>query len=96
MRLAFSQALQAVLPGITRTALWSEAQMARLPPARIMEAEVMVDAALAGLDMGETVTIPALADIGVYKAFTSAREPLYPDLSGAVPAPRDTATPRAS
>ncbi|MCJ2184396.1 SDR family oxidoreductase [Novosphingobium sp. 1949] len=97
--LAFSQALQAelgpcgvavqaVLPGITRTALWSEAQLARLPAARVMEAEVMVDAALAGLDMGESVTIPALPDMAAYEAFVRARERLYPDLSGAQPAPR--------
>jgi len=97
--LAFSEALaaelgpkgvrvQAVLPGITRTAIWTEEKMAQLPAHMVMEAEDMVDAALAGLDMGETVTIPALPDMAQYEAYIAARTALRPNLSLAKPAAR--------
>lgn len=97
--LAFSEALaaelgpkgvrvQAVLPGITRTAIWTEEAMATLPAHMVMEAEDMVDAALAGLDMGETVTIPALPDMAQYEAYVAARTALRPNLSLAKPAAR--------
>lgn len=97
--LAFSEALatelgpkgvqvQAVLPGITRTAIWTEEAMAHLPAHMVMEADDMVDAALAGLDMGETVTIPALPDMAQYEAYITARKALRPNLSLAKPAAR--------
>ncbi len=38
-----------------------------------MEAGEMVDAALAGLDQGELVTIPSLPDAGDWDAFVAAR-----------------------
>jgi short-subunit dehydrogenase len=38
-----------------------------------MDAEDMVDAALAGLDQGETATIPALRDVALWSAFEAAR-----------------------
>ncbi|WP_159982222.1 MULTISPECIES: SDR family oxidoreductase [unclassified Novosphingobium] len=97
--LAFSEALQAelgpkgvrvqaVLPGITRTAIWTGEMLASLPATMIMDAGEMVDAALAGLDMGETVTIPALPDMAAYEAYVAARNALRPDLSHAHAAPR--------
>ena len=57
--------VQAVLPGATRTELWERAgtDIASLPPEMLMEAGEMVDAALAGLDLGEPVTIPSLPDL---------------------------------
>src|SRR4051812_30726493 len=53
-----------VLPGATRTAIWEKAgtDIASLPPNIVMDVDDMVDAALAGLDRGETVTIPSLPD----------------------------------
>ena len=48
----------------------------------------MVDAALAGFDAGETVTIPALPDVADWQAFESARQALGPNLSRAHAAPR--------
>src|SRR5713101_7196186 len=56
--------IPAVLPGATATELWEIAGLhyKRLPAEIVMSAEDMVDAALAGLDQGELVTIPPLHD----------------------------------
>ena len=97
--LAFTEALQvelgtkgvrvqAVVPGITRTAIWDEAQLANIPAEMVMDVNDMVDAALAGFDQGETVTIPALPDMADYDAYIAARTALRPNLSLARPAPR--------
>lgn len=92
--LAFTQALaielantgvrlQAVLPGATRTAIWERAgvDIASLPANSVMEAGEMVDAALAGLDQGELVTIPSLPDASDWARFEEARAALAPNLS---------------
>lgn len=90
--LAFSEALaaelgpkgvkvQAVLPGITRTAIWEEEKLATIPDGMVMDAGEMVDAALAGLDLGETVTVPALPEIADLDAYFAARAALRPNLS---------------
>jgi short-subunit dehydrogenase len=57
--------VQAVLPGATRTRFWDRARASVdvLPSEIVMGAEDCVDAALAGLDRHELVTIPALADL---------------------------------
>src|SRR4051794_17278301 len=75
--------VQAVLPGATRTELWGRAgtDIASLPPEMLMEAGEMVDAALAGLDLGEPVTIPSLPDTADWEAFQAARFALGPNLS---------------
>ncbi|GAA5073363.1 SDR family NAD(P)-dependent oxidoreductase [Lysobacter panacisoli] len=99
--LAFSQSLQheladkgvrvqAVLPGATATAFWDVAGLPveHLPGEIVMSAEDMVDAALAGLEQGEQVTIPALPDIADWNAFEDARKALQPGLSRANPASR--------
>ena len=82
--------VQAVLPGATRTELWERAgiELASLPPSMVMDVNEMVDAALAGLDHGETVTIPSLPDQGDWEAYSAARLALAPNLS------RDRAAPR--
>jgi short-subunit dehydrogenase len=54
----------------------------------IMEADEMVDAALAGLDAGEQVTIPSLPDAGDWTRFDAARQALRPNLSRNRPADR--------
>ena len=46
-----------------------------------MEVDEMVDAALAGLDQGELVTIPSLPDPAEFDALTAARLKLGPNLS---------------
>lgn len=80
--------IQAVVPGITRTPIWDEAQLANIPAKMVMDVNDMVDAALAGFDYGETVTIPALPDMADYDAYIAARSALRPNLSLARPAPR--------
>jgi short-subunit dehydrogenase len=99
--LAFSQSLkheladkniriQAVLPGATATEFWGIAgtPVEHLPTDIVMQAEDMVDAALAGFDQGEFATIPALEDAGLLKAYEDARQALMPNLSRASPAAR--------
>ena len=75
--------VQAVLPGITRTAIWANAghDVAAFPAAMVMEVDEMVDAALAGLDLGERVTIPSLPDMAEWQALVDARLRLRPGLS---------------
>ncbi|MBR0904035.1 SDR family oxidoreductase [Bradyrhizobium liaoningense] len=99
--LAFSQSLvhelagkgvrvQAVLPGATATEFWDVAgtPVHQLPAAIVMSADDMVDAALAGLDLGETVTIPSLADKSEWDRHETARLAMTDKLSSALPAPR--------
>jgi short-subunit dehydrogenase len=82
--------IQAVLPGATATDFWEIGGLPveNLPAAIVMRAEDMVDAALAGLDLGETITIPALSDIALLDRFEAARAALGPHLSGTTPAAR--------
>ena len=100
--LAFSQSLQhelsdkgvrvqAVLPGATATEFWTVAGLPveHLPKEiGVMSADDMVDAALVGLDQGEQVTIPALADKAEWDAYDGARRAMSGRLSNAVAAPR--------
>jgi short-subunit dehydrogenase len=82
--------LQAVLPGATRTEIWERSgrDPAALDPARTMDVDELVDAALAGLDRGELITIPSLLDPAEWAAFQAARLKMAPNLSNAHPAPR--------
>jgi uncharacterized protein len=99
--LAFSQSLQhelaqkgvriqAVLPGATATEFWDTAGLPvhNLPASIVMSAEDMVDAALAGLDQGETVTIPSLPDKAEWDGFDAARRAMSGKLSSTMPARR--------
>ncbi|MFC0399788.1 SDR family NAD(P)-dependent oxidoreductase [Paraburkholderia rhizosphaerae] len=81
---------QAVLPGATRTAFWDIAgqPVENLPEQIVMDAGDMVDAALAGFDQGETITIPSLPDVADWNRFESARQALMPNLSRSTPAAR--------
>jgi short-subunit dehydrogenase len=82
--------VQAVLPGATATEFWDIAGLPvrNLPRAMVMSATSMVDAALAGLDQGETITIPSLPDRALWDAYESARRGMSRHLSRAVPAAR--------
>jgi short-subunit dehydrogenase len=75
--------VQAVLPGATRTEIWARSgkDADAAMPGLVMEAGDLVDAALVGLDRGETVTIPPLADEGLWVAYERARLALAPHLS---------------
>jgi short-subunit dehydrogenase len=82
--------VQAVLPGATATDLWAKAgrPVEHLPSEIVMSTDDMVDAALAGLDQGELITIPSLPDAADWEAYESARQKLAPNLSRKIPAAR--------
>ncbi|RWX16858.1 SDR family oxidoreductase [Rhizobium leguminosarum] len=82
--------IQAVLPGAVETPFWeaSGGSLDRLPDQIVMKAEDAVDAALAGLDMGELMTLPSVPNIDDWNAYEAARQKLIPSLSRNVPAPR--------
>ena len=87
--------VQVVLPGATRTELWGKVgvEVETLPPEILMGVDDMVDAAMAGLDQGELVTIPSLPDVADWQRFEDARRALGPNLSRRLPAARYTAKP---
>jgi short-subunit dehydrogenase len=82
--------VQAVLPGATATEFWDIAgkPVHQLPTQIVMSADDIVDAALAGLDIGETVTIPALANNVEWDRYEAARLAMSDKLSSAIAAPR--------
>ena len=82
--------VQVVLPGATATDIWEKAGMPleHLPKEIVMPAEEMVDAALAGFDQGELVTIPALPEVADWEAYETARQNMVPKLSLSSPAAR--------
>jgi short-subunit dehydrogenase len=82
--------VQAVLPGATATDFWDVAgtPVHQLPAQMVMSADDLVDAALAGLDLGETVTIPSLPDQAEWDRYDAARRAMSPRLSSALAAPR--------
>ncbi|WP_263357241.1 SDR family NAD(P)-dependent oxidoreductase [Acidicapsa ligni] len=102
--LAFSQSLrhelaetgvriQVVLPGGTQTGFFATAgtpihEMTEERRATLMTTDDVVDAALAGLDLGEFATLPSLANIEEWNAFESARKKMIPSLRNASPANR--------
>lgn len=82
--------VQAVLPGATATDLWASSgyPWQNLPASTVMTPDDMVDAALAGLDLGELVTIPGLQDADDWNRFEAARRALAPRFANSIPAPR--------
>ena len=81
--------IQTVLPGATATEFWD---VAGYPPQRTseitMSAEDCVDAALAGLDAGELVTIPGLHEGELWTRWEADRKEISPKFQNAKPAPR--------
>ncbi len=99
--LAFTQSLQheladkgvrvqAVLPGATATDFWDIAGLphSNLPEGWVMSAEAMVDAALAGFDQGEVVTIPPLQDGQEWTDYEAMRRALSQQFQHTTPGPR--------
>ena len=82
--------IQAVVPGATATDLWERAGLPwqKLPAEIVMSTEDMVDAALAGLDQAELVTIPGLQDGDEWTRFEAARRAISEHFGKSVPAPR--------
>lgn len=82
--------IQAVLPGATATEFWDVAGLPHhnLPAGIVMQADAMVDAALAGLDQGEVVTIPGLQDGADWTNYEAQRRALSEKFGHSTPAPR--------
>lgn len=82
--------VQAVLPGATATDAWENAGLhySKLPAGIVMSTQDMVDAALAGLEQGELVTIPPLQDGAEWTAFEAARRTLSQHFGNSRPAAR--------
>ncbi|MCQ4632307.1 SDR family oxidoreductase [Shinella sp. CPCC 100929] len=82
--------LQAVLPGLTRTEIFDRAggSVEALDQSRVMDVADLVDAALAGLDQGELVTIPSLPDKADWEKHEATRQALGPNISHNKPATR--------
>ena len=66
--------IQLVLPSTTRT---ENVGAQYVPPDTVMSVDDLVDAALAGLDRGETVTLPSVEDASLWDAFDVARIKLF-------------------
>jgi short-subunit dehydrogenase len=75
--------VQVVLPGAVATDIWAtnNIDVATLPKGTVMSSEELVDAALAGLDQGEFVTLPSLPDVAEWERFEAARNALSQNLS---------------
>lgn len=82
--------IQAVLPGLTRTEFFDNSGLdfSHLPAEMFMSVDELVDGALAGLDLGEAITIPSLPDAGEWEQLATARMAMWPRLSLAHPAAR--------
>ncbi len=82
--------VQAVLPAATATDIWEKSGLhySKLSAGTVMSTEDMVDAALAGLDHGDVVTIPSLQDGDDWTRFEAARRALAPKFGNSAPAPR--------
>ena len=80
--------VQAVLPAATRTEIWGHAgkDVNKLPA--VMEVSELVDAALAGFDRREPVTIPPLPQADQWTNFEAARKAMVPNFNQAHAAER--------
>ncbi len=81
--------IQTVMPGATATEFWDVAGYApQKASATTMSAVNLVDAALAGLDAGERVTIPGLHEGEKWTQWEADRRALAPKFANAAPAAR--------
>jgi short-subunit dehydrogenase len=82
--------VQLVLPASTATELWdgSGVPLSALNKESVMTTENMVDAALAGLDQGESITWPSVADASLWEKYDAARSALFASTQAGTPAPR--------
>ena len=82
--------VQLVLPASTDTEIWdvNGVGVQNLPAGTVMSAEDCVDAALSGLDQGETVTLPSVEDASLWEAFDEARIKLFQASQSKKPASR--------
>lgn len=82
--------IQTVLPGATATEFWDVAGLphSNLPSGIVMSSDNMVDAALAGLDQGELVTIPSLHDGDAWTNWEARRREISQQFGNSTPGAR--------
>ncbi|HTF65463.1 MAG TPA: SDR family NAD(P)-dependent oxidoreductase [Edaphobacter sp.] len=82
--------VQLVAPAAIATDIWeiSGVPLSKLDPATVMKAEDAVDAALAGLDLGERVTLPSVEDLQLLANYDTARLALLGSSQSSKPATR--------
>jgi len=82
--------VQLVLPAATATDLWelSGVPVSALAEGTVMQADDCVDAALAGLDLGEAITMPSMNDAALLARFTGASLELFGASQSGKPAAR--------
>jgi short-subunit dehydrogenase len=82
--------VQLVAPAAIATDIWeiSGVPLSQLDPTTIMKAEDAVDAALAGLDLGEKVTLPSVEDLQLLANYDTARLILLGSSQSGKPATR--------
>ena len=85
--------VQLVLPATTRTEIWDlgGVSLSDRDPRTIMSAEDLVDAALAGLDRGEEITLPSVEDATLWDSYDAARQELFAASRNGKPASRYSA-----
>jgi len=82
--------VQAVLPAGTVTDFYESGGMSidNFDPTVFMTAEQLVDAALAGMDRGEEVTLPSVHDLALWETYDAARAALFAGTQNGKPAGR--------
>jgi short-subunit dehydrogenase len=82
--------VQAVLPAGTITEFYESAGMSidNFDRSVFMTAEQLVDAALAGLDRGEEVTLPSVHDLDLWTRYDTVRQSLFNGTQNGSPAQR--------
>lgn len=86
--------VQLVLPAATATDIWelSGVPVSNLAEGTVMAAEHCVDAALAGLDLGEPITMPSMNEAALLASFTDAGARLFGASQNGKPAARYSVT----
>ncbi|WP_457348421.1 SDR family NAD(P)-dependent oxidoreductase [Sphingomonas sp. UYP23] len=82
--------VQVVLPAGTATEFYDQSgiPLSAFDPAAVMTTDNLVDAALAGFDAGEAVTLPSVHNADLWTAYDAARGALFGDTQVGSPAPR--------
>lgn len=90
--------VQAVLPGFTRTEIFDRVggSFDNIPQDRVMDVNDLVDAALAGFEQGELITVPSAEDNSLVDAYQEARFALGGQASRDRPASRYGVASRAA
>jgi uncharacterized protein len=79
-----------VVPASTVSEIWDGmgVSLKDLAPETVMSAEAMVDAALIGLDLGEAVTFPSVANPALWARLAAASGELFAAAQTGIAAPR--------